>query len=145
MNSGSDNKVIINSSHKRCNRKYSGISKSSKQSLLIDCKIAALAKEPDGLSYKYKVRKKMRIEKKERESIIVKTDMRSSLSLGAALLLTIAITSSIIQSCKSEHSCGHLGSGTLTAFKIYSLIVPIVALEFFEEKKDFSMSCPYLF
>ena len=70
MNSGSENKVTTNFSHKRYNRKYSDISKSSKQSLLIDCKIAALAKEPGGLSYKYKVRKKKRIEKKEREKVL---------------------------------------------------------------------------
>lgn len=63
-NSGSD-KIIINSLHKRCNRKYSGISKSPKQTLLIDCKITALAKEPGGFSYKCNVRNKKRKRRRE--------------------------------------------------------------------------------
>lgn len=37
--------------------------------------------------------------------------MRSSLIVGVALLLTIA-TTSIVQACKSEHTCGNLGPGT---------------------------------
>ncbi|KYN03537.1 hypothetical protein ALC62_05664 [Cyphomyrmex costatus] len=47
--------------------------------------------------------------------------MRSSLRLGVALLLTIA-TSSIIQSCRSEHTCGSLGSG-INACKCGEIVV----------------------
>lgn len=69
-NSGSDNKVIINSPHKRCNRKYSGISKLPKHSLLIDCKIVAFIKAPGDFSYKCNVRKEKRRRRRERERVL---------------------------------------------------------------------------
>lgn len=104
-NSGSGGKVITNLSRKRYNRKYSD---PRKQSVFINCKTKSATKK--AATFHINVTPGRRGEE-EKESIVIETDMRSSLILGVTLLLTIAATSIVqARTTRSAHTCG-LGPG----------------------------------
>lgn len=120
-NSGSGDKVITNSSRKRYNRKYSD---PRKQPLFINCKIKSVAENPAIFHINVTPGKR----REERKSIVIETNMRSSLILGIAIL-TIAATS-IVQAhpskTRSEHTCGSLGPGMCEIHSAYKLLILIL-------------------
>lgn len=122
VNSGSGGKIITNSSRKRYNRKYSD---PCKQSLFISCKIKSVAKNPAIFHINVTPGKRGG----ERKSIVIETDMRSSLILEITIL-TIAATS-IVQArpwskSRSEHTCGSLGPGMYEIHSAYKLLTLIL-------------------